>query len=631
MSQPLTITNPELIPLWDTELNATGMHTVSKGSTKKAWWKCEQGHQWEANISSIVRGTRCPYCSGRKAIPGVNDIATLYPNLVLDWHPDNTVNLNQLRPGSHEKLKWTCTQGHTWTAKARDRVNGSGCHVCKGKAVQQGYNDLSTTHPQVALLWDYNNNSILPTEISAGSEKKISFLCTKGHQWVRSLRQQAETASGCSYCAGRKAVTGENDLATTHPEIASQWHPELNADLTPTMVTAGMDKKVWWKADCGHEWDSYLHARTKQKQGCPYCSGTRVLAGYNDLATLKPELAAQWHPELNLGKTASMVTYASSQKVWWKCDKNHEWQAKITGRSISNVGCPYCAAGKSISRGEKEICDFIMSHGFTVEQSNRLILNGMEIDILIEGTNIAIEYNGLYWHGENQGKDSTYHYTKWLKAKEAGLILIQVWEDEWKSDKEHVKNFLLHSLGISNMPKIDSTDAIVRETTVEEALNFLAKNHTAGPAIGSHYYGLFQDTVLHAIIVISQETRESFNIIQYATDTLVIGGFAKMIACIEESLQPSFLTIYSDNCVSDGSLYANAGFTVESEIAPDYRYIIGTKRCDKFDFGIQKFRDDPSLLWKEGMTEEELARLNGIDRIWDAGKTKWVKQCIKHV
>lgn len=98
MPEALPLSNPELVELWDTQRNTVDMHAVSKGSTKKAWWKCEKDHSWEANIASLVRGTRCPYCSGRKAIPGINDIATLYPHLVSDWHPDNTVSLTQLRP-----------------------------------------------------------------------------------------------------------------------------------------------------------------------------------------------------------------------------------------------------------------------------------------------------------------------------------------------------------------------------------------------------------------------------------------------------------------------------------------------------------------------------------------------------
>lgn len=630
MSQPLTLTNPELIPLWDTELNTAGMHTVSKGSTKKAWWKCEQGHQWEANISSIVRGTRCPYCSGRKAISGVNDIATLHPHLIAEWHPDNTVNLNQLRPGSHEKLKWTCTQGHTWTAKARDRVNGSGCHVCKGKAVQQGYNDLSTTHPQVALLWDYNNNTILPTEISAGSEKQISFLCANGHQWVRSLRQQAETASGCSYCAGRKTVLGENDLATTHPEIASQWHPELNADLTPAMVTAGMDKKVWWKANCGHEWDSFIHSRTRQKQGCPYCSGSRVLVGYNDLATLKPELAAEWHPELN-GTLPSMYTRGSNYRAWWQCKNGHEWFAKIADRSVIGSGCPTCSSSLSVSADEQELCDFIRSHGFIVEQSNKKILKGMELDLLISEKNLAIEYNGLYWHSEKMGKDKTYHYNKWLNSKKAGIQLIQIWEDEWKSNKEQIKSMVLHKLGVSNQSRIYARKTKVKPVSLEQTKVFLDKNHIQGFASGSYYYGLFLEDELHAVIVLKKEKNNSLNIIRYATNASVIGGFSKLLTYIETELKPDSFVTFSDHCVSDGKLYENNGFIAESEIAPDYRYIVGMKRQHKFSFRLKKFKDNPNLKWEEGLTERELAKLNGLDRIWDAGKTKWVKQCIKHV
>lgn len=627
MAEPLSVTHPELMPLWDTENNTLDISTITKGSTKKAWWKCEHGHSWEANVSSIVRGTRCPYCSGRKAIPGINDIATLHPHLVNQWHPDNTVALNTLRPGSQEIGIWTCAKGHTWTTKVRNRVNGAGCHVCLGKAVQQGFNDLTTTHPQVALLWDYSKNDYKPTEINAGSEKQVHFICAQGHQWNRPLRHQTETASGCPYCAGRKAITGENDLATSHPQLGLQWHPTLNQDLLPTMVTAGMDKKVWWLGNCGHEWDSFIHTRTKQKQGCPYCSGTRVLQGYNDLQTLKPELASEWHPTLNGDKTPAMVSRGSNYRAWWICGKEHFWLAKVADRSILGSGCPNCAAGRSISVDEQELCDFLRSHGFIVEQSNRDVLKGMELDMLIKDHNLAIEFNGLYWHSENQGKDKTYHYNKWFNAKKAGIQLLQIWEDEWKNNKEQVKTMLLHKLGINDSMRIYARKTRVDVVSLEDARNFLATNHIQGFAAGSYYYGLYADNSLHAVIILKKEAGNRLNIVRYATNATVVGGFTKLIAYIERTLKPTAMVTFSDHCVSDGSLYANNGFTIESEISPDYRYVIGMKRHHKFGFRLKKFRDDPSLLWQDGMTERELATLNGIDRIWDAGKTKWIKKC----
>ena len=85
--------------------------------------------------------------------------------------------------------------------------------------------------------------------------------------------------SGCPYCGGRRVLAGFNDLATQAPEVAAQWHPTLNGNLTPSMVTAGSHRKAWWLCPLGHVWKAAVYSRTgKQKCGCPVCAG-KVRAG----------------------------------------------------------------------------------------------------------------------------------------------------------------------------------------------------------------------------------------------------------------------------------------------------------------------------------------------------------------
>ena len=83
-----------------------------------------------------------------------------------------------------------------------------------------------------------------------------------------------------------------NSLAEVHPELITEWS-EKNLPLTPDDITFGSNKKVWWKGTCGHEWQTSVKARSNGEK-CPICSGARVIAGINDLATLEPLLAKQW-------------------------------------------------------------------------------------------------------------------------------------------------------------------------------------------------------------------------------------------------------------------------------------------------------------------------------------------------
>lgn len=626
---PLTVSHPHLVTEWDYQKNKESPDSYSKGSSYSAAWNCSQGHPYYARVSARVRGTGCPYCSGRKALVGVNDVATLHPHLIAEWHPDNQIQLESLRPGSQEKGLWQCIQGHQWKAKIRDRVNGSGCHVCANKAIHIGYNDLATLNPEVALLWDYEKNTIKPFEIMSKSEKKVFFKCSNGHEWQNSPSRQTEVASGCSYCAGRKALAGYNDLATIYPQLATEWHPVRNGILLPSEVTGTMDKSVWWRGLCNHEWEASLQARTGQKQGCPYCAGRKALKGFNDLATKHPELAQEWNQELNGKFTPEMFTRGSNYRAHWKCDKGHDWIAKITDRSVNKSGCPVCSAGKNVSKDEQEIADFLRDAGFKVSQSDRLTLNGLEVDILIPDKNFAIEFNGLYWHTEKMGKDKTYHHNKWKKCKAAGIQLIQIWEDEWKNNPSLIKSMLLHKLGSNLSKKVPARKTILLEIEISEARDFLNENHIQGFSSGSYYFGLKKEDKLHAVIVFKKEPDGKLNIIRYATNASVLGGFTKLLSYAEKTLKPTAFITFSDNCVSDGSLYAKNGFILDKEIEPDYRYLIGMKRQHKYGYRLKRFKNDPLLKWEEGLTERELAELNRIDRIWDAGKFRWLKICNK--
>ena len=126
--------------------------------------------------------------------------------------------------------------------------------------------------------------------------------------------------------------------------MAGEWNYEKNGNLKPEGVSANSSKKVWWKCNKGHEWQAAVYSRSNGT-GCPFCSGNRVLKGYNDLQTVNPTLAIEWNYEKNNGLTPADVTAGSDKKVWWKCSKGHEWQTSV-GHRTRGRSCPRCAKGK---------------------------------------------------------------------------------------------------------------------------------------------------------------------------------------------------------------------------------------------------------------------------------------------
>ncbi|MBQ6968165.1 MAG: zinc-ribbon domain-containing protein [Lachnospiraceae bacterium] len=138
-------------------------------------------------------------------------------------------------------------------------------------------------------------------------------------------------------------------FAEKHPELLKEWDPSNT--IRPQMISYGSNKKVLWKGSCGHSWEATIKNRGNN-HGCPYCSGNKVLAGFNDLASVHPELVKDWS-ELNM-KSPGEYTKRSIQYAIWKCSKcGHVWRARIADRAEGH-GCPVCA-GEIIKEGYNDL------------------------------------------------------------------------------------------------------------------------------------------------------------------------------------------------------------------------------------------------------------------------------------
>ena len=267
-------------------------------------------------------------------------------NLLQEWDRLKNAPLTPetVHKGSRQKVWWRCDAGHSWQTEIRSRSSGSKCPYCAGRVLCVGGNDLATVNPALAAQWDTEKNgSLKPSEVLAGSRRYVWWKCEKGHSWRAAVLRRSR-GSGCPVCAGRTAIPGENDLATLFPDIAAEWNVERNGSLTPEQVTAFSNRKVWWRCRLGHEWQSIIAARVAERSGCPYCAGRRVMAGFNDLATLHPDIAAQWDDALNGALTPEMVTVGSHKRVWWRCSEGHTWKAAVYSRTgRQKCGCPVCA------------------------------------------------------------------------------------------------------------------------------------------------------------------------------------------------------------------------------------------------------------------------------------------------
>lgn len=335
---------PDLAKQWHPTKNGKLVpENVSVSANKRVWWMCKEGHEWQAMISSRSQGVGCPYCSGLKVLRGINDLATKKPEIAKQWHPtkNGTTLPNDVSEYSNKKYWWICDKGHEWEASVSDRRSKKGCAVCSGHKVLLGYNDLLTTHSELASEWHpTKNGSIKAIDVTHGSDKKSWWLGKCGHEWEATISSRS-LGNNCPYCSNQKVLVGYNDIATTNKKLASQWHPSKNGNHQPTDYTSGSNKKAWWLGECGHEWEANIASRNSGR-GCPYCSGKKLLAGFNDLLTINPKLALEWHPTKNKDLKPSDFMPGSNKKVWWICEKGHEWENSINVRNGGN-NCPYCA------------------------------------------------------------------------------------------------------------------------------------------------------------------------------------------------------------------------------------------------------------------------------------------------
>ncbi|MEO2013904.1 MAG: zinc-ribbon domain-containing protein [Fuerstiella sp.] len=352
--QPLSVTHPDVAAQWHPAKNGKlGPSDVFAGSHKRVWWKCPKAddHEWLTKIVGRTRSrTGCPCCGGRQASV-TNSLASLHPEIAADWHSAKNGELTpaDVASGSHRKVWWSCPVGedHEWEASIVKRCSsGRGCPYCAGKKVSTT-NSLASLFPEIATEWHpVKNGNVTPEDVVAGSGKRYWWKCAHGedHEWDMAICDRTKKQQGCPCCSGMR-VSVTNSLASLFPDIAKEWHPTKNGDVTPEDVIAGSNKKFWWKCAKAedHEWESTLGNRTGNQSGCPCCSGMRVSVT-NSLASLFPDIAKEWHPTKNGDVTPEDVVAGSNKKFWWKCPKgeDHEWEAGPNARTGSQSGCPCC-------------------------------------------------------------------------------------------------------------------------------------------------------------------------------------------------------------------------------------------------------------------------------------------------
>ena len=240
------------------------LDTLGVSDKRKIRWRCGRGHEWDAIVLNRTRkGYGCPYCSGRLAIPGETDLATMRPDLAAELVNENLAS--QLKATSHVKVEWRCSKGHVYEASPAARTSkGSACPYCSGRSAYVGETDIGTTHPELAReLVD----ETLAATIKAGTNKKVEWQCFDcGYRWWASPNSRTSMGSGCPRCHG-KVLTDDNALSMLKPDVATEI---VDNDL----LNGSFVRKITLKCEKGHTWEVLATNYAQFGQNCPICESS---------------------------------------------------------------------------------------------------------------------------------------------------------------------------------------------------------------------------------------------------------------------------------------------------------------------------------------------------------------------
>lgn len=338
---------PDLAGQWHPTKNKglTAKHVVAGGS-KKVWWICKHGHEWQATIKSRVhKGTGCPKCSlqtSRIEIAVYSEVDALFDNT--EWRKkiegiECDIFIEDYNIGIEiDGVYWHKKRPHQELEKST-LFEAKGIQLFRLREDDLpllSNRDISykSSEDEYVIISRLVQKLLLFVKLSSEKEAKL-------REYVKGKRLINEKIYR-KMVANLPAPPPGQSLADKYPEIAREWAYDLNVPLLPEHFWPSANKKVWWRCSSGHTWKTTMNLRVSQGTGCPTCPRHPIKVNDDrNFASYFPNLAKEWHPYKNQDLKPEDVRPRSNRKVWWQCKEGHEWEASISPRA-NGSGCPYC-------------------------------------------------------------------------------------------------------------------------------------------------------------------------------------------------------------------------------------------------------------------------------------------------
>ena len=566
------------------------------GAYEKIKICCSKHGIFEYEAKSHYNGALCPKCLLEKKRGEFIDAAKRIYGNKYDYSKVEYKNKS-------ENVCIICPEHGKFWVSPKNHLNGYGCPECK-KLKNKPYMKYDLGYFIKRSTDVHGGKYDYSKVIYNGLTKEVCIICPEHGEFWQMARYHLNGA-GCPKCVGRNKTTEEfiKQSKGVHGNKYDYSKVEYKNSQEKVCIICPTHGEFWQ--------DPHNHLKGA---GCPRCAG--LLKTDDEFIARAKEVHGDRYDY-------SKVKYIDAKtKVSVICKKHGEFLVSPVNHIFCKSGCPKCVDNSS--KWENEVYEFIKDYYNNAEQSNRHILNGKEIDIYIPELKLGIECDGLRWHNE-QYKEKNYHLEKTKEAEKNGLRLIHIFEDEWHDKREICKSMLLNLFGFTK-DVYYARKCEIREVSHADKRCFLNSNHLQGDTNSSINLGLYYGDDLVSLMCFSKPRLNvggkkedgSYELVRFCSllNCNVIGGASKLLKYFIREYNPKLITTFSDNRWSIGDLYEKIGFKFDHVSAPNYFYVVGFTRQNRF-----KYRK--SILIKEGYdsnkTEHEIMLDRGIYRIYDCG------------
>ena len=591
-------------------------HFVFVNTHTKGWITCPIHGDFLQTPKNHLQGQGCPICGKEYAQQwSKNNYSHFLKRAEEEFGKNFSYpNIEKEYENNHSKITIKCnTCGHIFTKRAGDHLNSlnGGCSVCYKKSFEKYY-----TYEEL-LVYNKLNLNIKSFEGKKEYRDKCTVICPKHGEYEIIINSILKGKGKCGKCASKKATTAlefRRKFIKKYGDIL-EWNDNDYINMSKEIIFTC--KK------CGHKFKRSPTAvlNYKYKDICPECS-IRKISEEKTKSTEQFKLDVEKVYGKGVFDMTDTVYIKSSEYVTLKCNECGRYFTKEANSLLQGNGCPYHYLNSS--KSEDEIADFIKERGFTVTRNNRTILeNRHELDIYIPDKQLAIEFDGIFWHNEIN-KPVNYHLNKTEECNKKGIKLIHIFEDEWL-DKPNIWKSMLNNLLGLNENRIFARKCEIKEVSMENSKTFLEENHLQGYCHSQIRYGLYYNDELVSLMTFGKtrhfigNSSHQFELLRFCNklNTSVIGAASRLFKYFIKTVKPNNIVSYADKRWSNGNLYEKLRFHKYNESKPNYYYVIGNRRKNRFNFR-------KSILVKkyncpQDMSEHEFCKSKGWYRIYDCG------------